>query len=86
MLSLLLLAAAPVLPAPFEKLEAVCLNPSCSLAVYANKGVLTAPKKPVASIDDGPQLARLFQAYRSTASTFAMVRVTPSTMASWPAK
>ncbi len=47
MLTLLLLAAAPVLPAPFEKLEPVCLNASCSLVVYANKGTLTAPKKEV---------------------------------------
>lgn len=54
MLSLLLLAAAPVLPAPFEKLEAVCLNASCSLAVYANKGVLTAPKKPVEAEEYAP--------------------------------
>lgn len=47
MLTLLLLAAAPTLPAPFEKLEPVCLNPKCSLVVFASKGTLTAPKKEV---------------------------------------
>jgi hypothetical protein len=51
MLVLALLAAAPVLPAPFDSLEATLVVEKRSHAVYAPKGMLKAPAKLAA--DDG---------------------------------